>query len=1561
MADIGCIAEEDLKAFLLGELPERLSNAVARHLELCSDCEQRVGRLDDVSDPAIQALRQAFPDRAGQTTGVFSSGTEHGGTAALRQAFPDRAGQTTGVFSSGTEHGGTAPPATTLNEASSPPGFTVLEELGRGACGVVYKARQHHPERIVALKCLLSGAHTRAEHRARFLAEADAIARLNHPHIVQVHAIGEHQEQPYLCLEYLDGDTLAKKVGTRPQPPHEAARLLEMLAEAVQHAHEHGVIHRDLKPANILLAQVNTGQRPSAGQDEQTRPPSSSSLSPVLPMVLSAFTAKISDFGLARFGRPELTATGAILGTPSYMAPEQARGDNASVGVAADVWALGAILYELLTGLPPFRGVQVLETLKQVVEQEPVPPVRLQPSIPRDLNVICLKCLEKHPARRYGSAAALAEDLRRYLDGRPIQARPVGRLERSWRWCQRNPVVASLLAAVALVVVVGTGTAWYLAVDALREKGRADAKTTEAEDNAERAQAKAKEALDNQKKAQDNEKKAQDNEKKALDNAAETRRRIGEICVSNGVRLADEGELFGALLWFAEPLVQDAGNPHAEAMARLRLAAHRQHAPQPALTQVLLHQMDVRHAEFSPDGQWVVTASADNTAQVWDVATGGPVSPPLRHRGAVFFAAFSPDGRRVVTASWDRSARVWDAATGKPVSLPMNHQAPVVHAAFSPDGRRVVTASHDRTARVWEAATGQAAGPVLQHQQDVVFATFSPDGRRIVTASQDASARVWDAATGRPLSPPLIHDRWVVHAAFSPDGRRVVTASWDQSARVWEATTGHLIGSPLIHQGLVHHAQFSPDGHWVVTAGGTGARVWEAATGQPASPHLKHQSAVVQATFSPDGRRVLTASADNTARLWEAATGRPLGPPLIHQGGVLCAAFSPDGRRVVTASADNTARVWDAATAQVATTLLIHQLKVVCAVFSPDGRRVLTASWDQTARVWDAATGQPLSPPLIHQGEVLHAAFSPDGRRVVTASSDGSARVWEAVTGQPLTPPLKHQLKVVCAAFSPDGRRVVTASSDKTARVWEAATGLPLSPSLTHQGAVLHAEFSPDGGRVVTASADHTARVWEAATGQPVGPPLVDQGDVLHAAFSPDGRWVATTSGIRTARVWEAATGKPVGAVLNHQRLVYYAGFSPDGRRVLTASQDGTARVWEAATGQPLTAPMKHQSDVVCAAFSPDGRCVVTASWDKTARVWEAASGRPLSPPLIHQDWVRHAAFSLDGRRVVTASDDLTARVWDLAPDERPKEDLLRLVQVLAGHRLDPTGALAPLTADEFRAAWQVVKAKYPRDFRVSAERALAWHGQEAQACEATGDWFAARKHLDRLIEAEPANEVLRQRRARAAIALGDWQQGIDDYAKFPKLESHLPQSCEYASVLLLQGDHDGYHQVCRRVLQHFGQTQNPVELYLLARLLALAPQEVTEPAQAVALSEKAVAAYPKEACDRHTLAVAYYRAGRFALAIEQAQKSMKDDPAWGGHVVNWLLLALAYQRQGQDAEAGRWLDKAVQWIEQAHREYPGGATSRLPVPSLADHLEVLLLRREAETLMKGKPPGTDP
>jgi serine/threonine-protein kinase len=411
MARIDCISDRDLQAFVRGDLPERLTERVARHLELCPECEERASRWDNLPDTAVQALRRPAQDRTADDQTDVAPGPGRPDTEAVPQP---------------------------IDRLSSPDGYTLLHELGRGASGVVFQARQHHPERVVALKFFSAGVHA-AEEKVRFLAEANIIARLDHPNIVRVHAVGEHQGQPFLCLEYLEGGHLGKKINGQPQPPRQAARLLEQLARAVQHAHEKGIIHRDLKPANVLL----TGDG----------------------------TPKVSDFGLARFGRPELTATGAVMGTPAYMAPEQARGEGKIVGPAADIWALGVILYELLTGQPPFRGVQVLDTLQQVVEREPVPPRRLQPQVPRDLETICLKCLQKRPPRRYGTATALADDLKRYLDGRPIQARPVGNLERVAKWARRRPGAAALVALLLLMVCATVGTAfWFQQYRADREK-----------------------------------------------------------------------------------------------------------------------------------------------------------------------------------------------------------------------------------------------------------------------------------------------------------------------------------------------------------------------------------------------------------------------------------------------------------------------------------------------------------------------------------------------------------------------------------------------------------------------------------------------------------------------------------------------------------------------------------------------------------------------------------------------------------------------------------------------------------------------------------------------------------------------------------------------------------------------------------------------------------------------------------------------------------------------------------------------------------------------------------
>jgi eukaryotic-like serine/threonine-protein kinase len=1248
-------------------------------------------RLDDYSG--------LFPELAGELADLFRAAEDD----------PDRttalSADATRIHVSRVEFAKSSPRLERLGE------FRILGMIGRGGMGVVYQAQQESLGRKVALKVLPSSALLTPERVLRFKREAQAAARLHHTNIVPVHGVGEDQGVHFYVMQYIEGQGLdaiiadlrrsrdrrahhpdrsgetgtevSNELGrlarymetgrlpethsgpaTEPDPTsvdggtgqhvarsdcpstikepmaamngtasngsvagaghvHHAskaflqtvAKVGEQVAEALEYAHAQGVLHRDIKPSNLLLDCDGT--------------------------------TWITDFGLAKLSDSEdLTQSGSFVGTLRYMAPErfQGKGDERS-----EVYSLGLTLFELITLRPAFEASDY-DSLIRKVSQDEAPRLRsLAPGTPVDLETIIQKAIAREPELRYQTAGALAEDLRRFIEDRPILARRSNSAERLVRWSRRNPLLAFLIAAV--IVLGGALTVGAMGL-AYRAMARAEA----------------------------------------------GRRQLVLMNVAAATERMNEGDFLRALTPLGEALKLDQGDPAREQGHRYRLGSVLERTPR--IIQLCPHEGIVTSASFSSDGQRIVTACADGRVRVWDLVQTDPIAPIINHGDFVDYTEFNAQGTRIVTAGRDGSARVWDARTAAPITPPLRHSGGVRFATFSPDGRRVATAGADGTGRVWDAETGQPVTPPLAHTYRVSFIDFSPDGLLVATGSDDGTARVWDAATGAPRTPPLKQGHVVGRTGWSPDGKRLVTAGWDGTARVWDVATGKEATPPLRHALVVFDASFSPDGTRIATASWDGtARIWDAKTGEQLIAPLKHDGIVRTAVFSADGKWLLTGSVDGTVHLWDAATGKRIIPPLRHNGPVWSARFAPGTRRLVTASEDGMARVWEPTEDRPVAPTIKLQGAVLHISLDHDGRRLATgtaAGAASSGQVWDPATGKAITGPLKHSRSVGHVELSPDGSRIVTASWDGTARVWNATSGEPVTAPLSHQTPIHHAAFSPDGQMVVTSAEDGTARIWNAATGNPVVPPLKHESNVRSAMFSPDGKSVVTASNDFTARIWSVATGASLGSPLRHAGIVYFATFSPEGRRVATTSEDGTARIWDAASGRPTSPPLVHRGSVVHAAWSADGRRVATASSVGSAVVWDAASGAMLTPPLEHRGSVSYVSFSRDGRFVATAGFDGTARVWDSRIGSLVSLPLRHEGPVWRALFSPSGDWIATSGMDGTVRFWRLIDERRPVSHLVLLSELLSGQRIDSAGAAVPLESQDLVHVWKTLKAEYP-------------------------------------------------------------------------------------------------------------------------------------------------------------------------------------------------------------------------------------------------------------------------
>ncbi|HTX64373.1 MAG TPA: hypothetical protein VMD31_01260 [Opitutaceae bacterium] len=753
---------------------------------------------------------------------------------------------------------------------------------------------------------------------------------------------------------------------------------------------------------------------------------------------------------------------------------------------------------------------------------------------------------------------------------------------------------------------------------------------------------------------------------------------------------ADEmarGNIPVSLAYLADALRDDPTNQGAMALA----LAEMRDSPLPQVS--VLHGDEVQDAEFSPDGTRFVTASADGSARIWDVAAGKEIGPALQAAGVgagkdapkiwVHAAEFSPDGQLIVTASWDSYARLWDVATGREMGAPLPHGGQVVTARFSPDGTRVVTACFDGMARVWDVRTGRQICATPKQGGIVWTAYFSPDGRRILTASADHHARVWDALTGAEIGGGMEHGNEVNMAVFSPDGRWIATASDDGRAQIWDAATLKAAGAAMENPDStmrkpINYVSFSPDSRTLATTSSDQyAYLWEVPSGRPVGHPLPHAGVVRSIKFSPNGRWVVTSSYDRTARVWDAHTGAPLSGPLRHSGAVYMATFSPDDTLIATASFDHTARLW-----------AWHQLRELPAITLPlgagakltrmalsaDGQRLLTVT-EQVAQIWDAKSGARLGSPLTPANpgdKMLEAYFSPDGSEVLTVSTGGLGR-WDTLTGARRAPgAFRPDGTVTCARFSPDGQVIATGTVDGTARVWNARTGEPIGAAMLHNGNVASVAFSRDGRWLVTASADHRARTWNAQTGAAVATMRTDSW-VIAAEFSPDGRWVVTAGLGGTAQVWDAQTGLAVSQVMRHGGPVVTASFSPNGQWVLTASSDRTAQLWEARTGVAASLPLRQDSPLAGARFSADGQWVLTAAEDGVVRTWEAPFVSPQAPAWLNELAEDVGGMSLDAKGVLqptsrgaaglhenlgrlTGTDDVArfGRWFAADPDSRP-------------------------------------------------------------------------------------------------------------------------------------------------------------------------------------------------------------------------------------------------------------------------------------------------------------------
>jgi len=1119
------------------------------------------------------------------------------------------------------------------------PGHELLEEISRGGMGIVYRARQFEPTRLVALKMLLPQQSGSAEMRERFQLEIRAGASLDHAAILPVYQVGEHDGLPFYSMKLATGGTLAERKAEYLGNHREVAQLIATLADALHFAHERGVLHRDIKPGNVLF-------------DDAGR-------------------AYISDFGLAKFTQglgdttSALTRSISLLGTPQYMAPEIASAGPKAATIAADVYSLGCILYELLTSRPPFEAESVTLLLKRITDENPTPPsiaaneskdCNLQSSpLPRDLEIICLKALAKEPARRYVSAQDFATDLRHWLNGEAIEARETTSLERLWLWSKRHRAIAALLAMV-FILTFSLLAGLTIATVRVSESRSAALQTVE--------------SLESQKA----------NDLFAAGSTAEAIALLARRVRANPENWADSARLMSALqnrTW-AGPQRQPVKTENMSGLA----SDHKR----TVLTQ-------------EPDGNVLAFCLGTNLA-VYEVLSRSNYLTTM-----LPFASdnFSVDPRAgLVLVRKNKLVRIFNYRTGQwsenPLRISDRFAYPPV--VIDPRGKTAFVVAPDSAGELVNLATGErqplVPSPSEKLELNYPVGNFFPNSLRLALSDCDQTVHIVDLEQPTPGELSFVAATRVMAMEISPDERVLMTQGSDQK-QFWDLQTGQELPANVVVGATLSPARFhGGTSRLYLGANSLGLVSFEPLTGEVSK--LPARGALLGGQCWPDRLTELVAvQFERFVGVYNGESLRPLCQPLpVGQANACPVPFAGDAP--VTLDRDGFLTLWRIGSNRLGSITLHHDAAVQAASFSPDGTRVVTASHDGTARIWDVRTGQSIGEPMVHRDKVWSACFSPDGHRVATISWDTTARIWNAQTGEPLSRSLEAKAFLFHARFSPDGSALLTCGVDGTVRIYDAATG-ERQRELTEPDAVYWASFSPDGKYIVTRPRNANPKLWDAHTAKLVKElvePWAHGGSatvVTRGDFSRDGTWLALGSADRMATLWQLPEGE-LQAVLNHVAVVRTATFSPDAKTLLTTSDDLTAQLWDVRTGKvrgsPLVArrrpdaPPNTGNSMRAAAIHMDGLRAVTGGSDAAARLWDVRNGNPIAEPAEFDGSVMSAEFSPDGRRLLVACFDGNAHILQLPPKvDRAPEWLAPLAEALVGQRFDAQGAVTPVPTSE--------------------------------------------------------------------------------------------------------------------------------------------------------------------------------------------------------------------------------------------------------------------------------------